>query len=86
MIAKGLNTYVEWDGGKGMRGEDGGRKKGGDEKRGKKSDKVVFGLSFLQNRAGKDWYDLNDKISQMKSKECSLHQLLGEYAFGIFVR
>ena len=52
----------------------------------KRGDKVVFGLSFLRNRAGKDWYDLNDKISQTKSKECSLHQLLGEYAFGMFVR
>ena len=69
-----------------MRGEDRSRKKRGGKKRGKKSDKVVFGLSFLRNRAGKDWYDLNDKISQMKSKECSLHQLLGEYAFGMFVR
>ena len=28
-IAKGLNTYVEWDRGKGMRGEDGGQKKKG---------------------------------------------------------
>ena len=69
-----------------MRGEDGGRKNRGGEKRGKKNEKVVFGLSFLRIRAGKDWYDLDDKISQTKSKECSLHQLLGEYAFGMFVR
>src|SRR5437667_9468118 len=56
----------EWDGGKGIRGEDGGQEKKGGEKRGKKSNKVVFGLS-LRIRAGKDWYDLDDKISQMKS-------------------
>jgi len=48
-IAKGLNAYDEWNGEKGMRGEDGGRKKRGGffEKRGKKNEKSVFGLSFL---------------------------------------
>ena len=69
-----------------MRGEDRGRKKRGGVKSGKKNEKVVFGLSFLQIHTGKDWYDLDDKISQTKLKECSLHQLLGEYAFGMFVR
>ena len=33
-IAKGLNTYVEWDWGKGMRGEVGVGKKGGGQKEG----------------------------------------------------
>ena len=53
-------------------------KKGGLKKRGKKNEKSDFGLSFLRIRAGKDWYDLDDKISQTKSRECSLHQLLGD--------
>ena len=64
----------------------GSEKKGRRKKRGKKNEKVVFGLSFLRIHAGKDWYDLDNKISSTKSRECSLHQLLGEYAFGIFVR
>ena len=62
-----------------------GVQKTGVENRGKKNETFIFCLSFLRNQVGKDWYDLDDKISQTKSKECSLHQLLGEYAFGIFV-
>ena len=58
-IAKGLNVYDEWDGGKGMRGEDGGRKNRGGVKSGVKRTKRWFlvypSCEIAQERTGTIW-------------------------------
>ena len=58
-IAKGLNAYDKWNGEKGMRGEDGGRKKMGGLKRGVKRMKSRFlvypSCEIAQERTGTIW-------------------------------